>query len=112
MILFGIIIVMSVVYLISIKDRFEHYIVFGKKTVEIWNGNRGKVYKYSQIKSADKVEGSFGQNNTYKIVFVREDGKDDPIKLDDRRLGAVIRTIKSQIEENRKSSSDLSRIIF
>ena len=97
--LVGIILILIVlIYLISTVKRFERYVVFGSKTIEVWKKDRGKVFKYSQVAQMEPAATSILNKNRYKVVFLKDEDK-ETIYPDDSRMEYVKKELDRVIRE-------------
>lgn len=92
-------VIANIMFIIWTIRQFDHYIVFGKKTVEVWNGNRGKVYKYSQLLDIKEAGKGFLKKR-FKVSFDR-DGELDTVFVDDNRIETIREEIKRISDEAR-----------
>ena len=100
------IVIIDLIYLISTVKRFDKYVVFGNKTVEVWNKNRGKVFKYSQVEKMDNIGSNFFNRNKYKVVFMKDEEK-ETIYPNDSRMGIVKAELERVINEKAQQRKDV-----
>ena len=100
------IVIIDLIYLISTVKRFDKYVVFGNKTVEVWNKNRGKVFKYSQVEKMDNIGSNFFNRNKYKVVFMKDEEK-ETIYPNDSRMGIVKAELERVIYEKAQQRKDV-----
>lgn len=101
--------IIVIIYLISTVKRFERYVVFGSKTVEVWKKDRGKVFKYSQIAELEQVGSAVFDKYKYKVVFLKDDDK-ETIFPDDSRMEYVKKELERIIKEKAVEKSKKNEI--
>ena len=81
---------LDIFYLVLLSGRLKKYIVFGKKEIEIWRGNRQKIYKYNDISSVEQLELKSFFNCKYKISFGKNEV--DSVIVNDESAVQVFRS--------------------
>lgn len=94
----------DVFYLVLLRGRLKKYIVFGKKEIEIWKGDRQKIYRYTDISSVEQLELKTFFNCKYKISF----GKDveDAVIVNDERVERVLNQYLEFVNKSKKRKEE------
>lgn len=95
---------LNIAYMVFISGRLKKYIVFGKKEIEIWKGNRQKRYKYNDITSVEQLELKTLFNCKYKISFGME--ADDVVIVNDERVERVLNQYLEFVNKTKKRKAE------
>lgn len=95
---------LDIFYLVLLSGRLKKYIVFGKKEIEIWRGNRQKIYKYNDISSVEQLELKSFFNCKYKISFGKNEV--DSVIVNDERVEKVLNQYLEFVNKTKKRKGE------
>lgn len=98
---------LNIWYLIALKSRLYNYIVFGKKEIEVWKGQRQRIYRYTSITEVEQLEIKSFFNCKYKLIFSK-DGAEETVILNDERIEKVLaELLKFNNRSNKRNGGNI-----
>lgn len=101
------VIAFDVWYLIVIRNRLRNYIVFSKREIEVWKGDRQRIYRYNNITSIEQLETKTFFNCKYKLVFKKGDNEDTVVVNDERVELVLEELLKHKIKRNKDGNDNV-----